>query len=324
MPAGAGAGARVMLGKTAGGLMWMFRYLERSENTTRLIEAGFRIALTRPAGSADEWASVIDAAGARAAYLARHETFEQATAINFLLRDPANPSNILAALDSARNNARLVRTALSREVWEATNECWLEARRVLARPVRERDLPEALGLIRQQSALVRGALHGTMLRNDIFDFARIGTFLERADNTARILDVKYYVLLPSISQIGSPLDNVQWENILRSVGGQSSYRWLNGAEVAPRGIASFLILDGRMPRSLAFCAAKIHANLGYLEKEYHQRHDCHDMVSALVGRLSATTIDEIFESGLHEFILDFLRDTARLGGQIEADYRFYG
>jgi uncharacterized alpha-E superfamily protein len=163
-----------------------------------------------------------------------------------------------------------------------------------------------------------------MMRNDTYDFSRIGTFLERADNTARILDVKYYVLLPSISQIGSPLDNVQWENILRSVGGQSSYRWLNGAEVAPRGIADFLILDPRMPRSLAFCAAKINANLGYLEQEYRQRHSCHDMAAALVGRLSATTIDAILDAGLHEFILDFLRDTARLGGQIELDYRFYG
>ncbi len=313
-----------MLGRTAGGLMWMFRYLERSENTTRLIEAGFRIALTRPSTSDDEWASVLEAAGVRAAYEARHGRLDQAAAIDFMLRDAANPSNVLGNIEGARANARAVRTALSREVWEATNECWMEVRRVLARPVRERDLPEVLALIRRQSALVRGALHGTMLRNDIFNFARLGTFLERADNTARILDVKYYVLLPSIHQIGSTLDNVQWETILRSVGGLRSYRWLNGAEVRPMGIADFLILDGRMPRSLMFCVAKMAANLGYLEREYAARHPCHEQVEALLGRLSTNSTDTIFETGLHEFILAFLADIARLGTQIEGDYRFYG
>ncbi len=313
-----------MLGKTAGGLMWMFRYLERSENTTRLIEAGFRIALTRSENACDDWTSVLDAAGVRWAHDARHGQITQANAIDFLLRDPTNPSSVLACIEAARNNARLVRTALSREVWEATNECWMEARRLLARPVRERDLPEVLALIRQQSALVRGALHGTMLRNDIFNFARIGTFLERADNTARILDVKYYVLLPSISQIGSALDNVQWENILRSVGGLRSYRWLNGAEITPIGIARFLILDGRMPRSLSFCTAKIGANLGYLERDYGARHPGHEQVEALMNRLSAASTEAIFEAGLHEFILDFLSDIAALAAQIETDYRFTG
>jgi uncharacterized alpha-E superfamily protein len=313
-----------MLGKTAGGLMWMFRYLERSENTTRLIEAGFRIALTRPSNADDEWASVLDAAGVRAAHGQRHERITQANAVDYLLRDGANPSSVLACIEAARNNARLVRTALSREVWEATNECWMEARRLLDRPVKERDLPEALAVIRQHSALVRGALHGTMLRNDIFNFARIGTFLERADNTSRILDVKYYVLLPSIARIGSALDNVQWETILRAVGGQRSYRWLHGAEVTPLGIAEFLILDSRMPRSLAFCTAKIAANLGYLEREYAMRHPSHERVEALAGRLSASSTEAIFEAGLHEFILDFLSDVASLSAQIETDYRFTG
>lgn len=314
----------MMLGKTAGGLMWMFRYLERSENTTRLIEAGFRIALTRRSTSDDEWLSVLDAAGMREEFEARHEQVSQSAAIDFMLRDKSNPSNVLASIEAARNNARLVRTALSREVWEATNECWMEVKRLLARPVKDRDLPEVLSVIRQQSALVRGALHGTMLRNDIFNFARLGTFIERADNTARILDVKYYVLLPSISQIGSTLDNVQWENILRSVGGLRSYRWLNGADVTPVGIADFLILDGRMPRSLAFCTAKMAANLGYLEKEYDMRHPCQAQAEALMGRLSSSSTDGIFEAGLHEFIVDYLADIANLAGQIERDYRFYG
>lgn len=313
-----------MLGKTAGGLYWMYRYLERGENISRLIETGFRNALTRPATSHDEWAAVLDAAGVRQAYLDRHDTFDQGKVIDFLLRDKSNPSSVMTCIENARLNARMVRTALSREVWEATNECWMSLKAALARAVRDRDLPDVLGLIRQQNALVRGATHGTMLRNDIFNFARCGTFLERADSTARILDVKYYVLLPSVSYVGSALDNVQWENMLRSVGGQSSFRWLNGSDISAMAIAEFMILDGRMPRSLAFCAAKAAGNLSYLEKEYGTRHACQEQSEALVGRLAASSIEDIFDSGLHEFILDFLSDTARLGATIETDFRFYG
>ncbi len=313
-----------MLGKTAGGLFWMFRYLERSENTARLVEAGFRIGLTRPDGSDDEWLSVLQTASVAGLYTAAHGEVEASKAIDFLLRDVGNPSSVLTAISSARQNARLVRTALTREVWEAVNDSYMILKQTLARPVRTRDLPEVLATIRQQSALVRGALHGTMLRNDVFDFARIGTFLERADNTARILDVKYYVLLPSLSQIGSSLDNVQWETILRSVAGQRAYRWINQGESSPVGIADFLIFDGRMPRSLKFSTSKIATNLNYLVGEYGERHPCHDQIDVLNARLEKTTVENVFEDGLHEFITDFLADISRLGAQIEQDYRFLG
>ncbi len=313
-----------MLGKTAGGLFWMFRYLERSENTARLIEAGFRIGLTRPGGDDEEWESVLTTAAVWQAYLARHGELDAGKAIDFLLRDSTNPSSVLSAIAAARQNARLVRTALTREVWEAVNDTYMILKQALARPVSTRDLPEVLAMIRQQSALVRGAMHGTMLRNDVFDFGRLGTFLERADNTARILDVKYYVLLPSVSQIGTSLDNVQWETILRSVAGQRSYRWINQGETTPMGIANFLIFDGRMPRSLAFSMRKIATNMTYLENEYRARHGSHDQTDVLLARLENGSITRVFEDGLHEFITDFLTDLARLGQQIEIDYRFLG
>ncbi|GAA5067632.1 alpha-E domain-containing protein [Roseibacterium beibuensis] len=313
-----------MLGKTAGGLFWMFRYLERSENTARLIEAGFRIALTRAAGDDDEWHSVLQTAAVANLYYQRHEELEAAKAIDFMLRDMSNPSSVLSAITAARQNARLVRTAITREVWEAVNDTYMLMKDALARPVRPRDLPAVLAMVRQQSALVRGSMAGTMLRNDIFDFARLGTFIERADNTARILDVKYYVLLPSINQIGSSLDNVQWETILRSVAGQRAYRWLNQGESNPMGIADFLIFDGRMPRSLKFSVAKMSTNLRYLAEQYGQRHASHDQIDGLNARLSSATIEHVFEDGLHEFLTDFLTDVARLGGQIEQDYRFLG
>ena len=313
-----------MLGKTAGGLFWMFRNLERSENTARLLEAGFRMALTRSATAEDEWASVVSAVGCKPQFADQHAQYNAENIIEFLLRDSSNPSSVVSVVKAARDNARMVRTALTREVWEATNECWITLKDLLSRPISERELPEVLGTIRQQSGLVRGALHGTMLRNDIYDFARLGTFLERADNTARILDVKYYVLLPSASFIGSSLDNVQWETILRSVSAQRAYRWLSQGDSNPVWIADFLIHDRRLPRSLAFCYAKIVGNLNYLADDYDMRHPSHDLAGVTFQQLKEKPIESIFETGLHEFLVEFLRRNSELGVQIEQDYRFYG
>ena len=311
-----------MLGKTAGGLAWMFRYLERSENIARLVETGQRIALTRPDRAEGEWASVLKTAWAYDAYNAAHDEISGEQVVNWLLRDKDNPSSVLSCIENARMNARLVRTGLTREVWEAVNECWMTLRDELSRKVSSRDLPRVLGIIKQRSAFVRGALHGTMLRRDVYDFARLGTFIERADATARLLDVKYYVLLPSAAGVGSPLDNAQWEMILRSVAAEGAFRVLHGRARRPKDIARFLMLDARLPRSLAFCYAKIGDNLGYLEKDYGLRMPSHDQVDAIGADLSNATIETIFEGGLHQFLQDFLRRNSQLAAQIELDYRF--
>jgi uncharacterized alpha-E superfamily protein len=313
-----------MLGRTAGGIFWMFRYLERAENMARLIEAGHRMALTRGAGSDEEWRSVVTTAGLRAAYEARFDNYEPQNVVNFLMRDKANPSSILSMLETARHNARMTRTALTREVWEATNIFWMRMKDRMTRPVRETDLPGLIAMIRQHSAQVRGALHGSMLRIDVYNFARAGTYLERADNTARILDVKYYVLLPSLSFVGAPLDNVQWETILRSVSAEHAFRWLNAGDARPVGVAEFLILDRRFPRSLAFCYKKLYGNLKYLGQEYGARLPTQDLAESLYERLSSQSINEIFEHGLHEFLTEFMAQNGQLAAQIERDYRFYG
>ncbi len=312
-----------MLGRTAGGLFWMFRYLERAENCARLIDAGFRIALTRGGHGSGEWESIAASAGVSAAYRAVHDGFDGPRAIDFLLRERRNPSSALSSIEAARTNARAVRTALTREVWEATNGAWLTLRDVLAEPVGERNLPEALALIRREIAQVRGAFHGTMLRNDIFSFCHVGTYLERADNTARILDVKYYVLLPSPALIGSSADNVQWDMILRAVSAQRSFRWLN-SEVSAYGIAQFLILDRRMPRSLAYCYSGIVENLENLVAEYGFEPPSTAQAVAAHRSLGERSMDEIFNGGLHEFIGAFIRGNTDLAAAIEADYRFYG
>ncbi len=313
----------MMLGKTAGGLYWMFRYLERAENTARLLEAGWRMALTKSDAGENEWESILSTTGSAASYTAKFENVEPAQVIDFLLRDKDNPSSVLSTIEAARSNARMVRTALSSEVWEATNECWMAVKKVLARPVSQRNLYDTLTAIRFRASVVRGALHGTMLRNDIFAFSRLGTFLERADNTARILDVKYYVLLPSAADVGSDIDNVQWEVILRSVSADTAYRWLNGGELTPTGIAEFLMLDDRMPRSLIFCYTNINRQLDRLAKEYGTRHPSHELAHKICDRLNNAVIEQVVDDGLHEFLQSSIADTAQLAGTIQSDFRFF-
>ncbi len=311
-----------MLGKTANGLYWMYRYLERAECTARLIDTGQRIALTRSNDTDDEWMSVLKAASVYQAFQANYETLTKDAAIDWMLRSSDNPSSVLSLVKSARHNARMVRTALTHEVWEAMNGTYMAVKDALARKVNERDLPAVLGLIRQRAALVRGTTDGTMLRNDIYNFARVGTFIERADNTARILSVKYYVLLPSAGAVGSRLDNVQWDTILQSVSAKGGYRLVHGNVVRPRDIADFLIFDRRMPRSLNFCASKLQGNLSYLANDYGSTMASHDKVSGLTARFATQDIDVIFEQGLHQYIQHFLGSLADLGAQIEIDYRF--
>lgn len=302
----------------------MFRSLERAENTARLIEAGFRIALTRSTKAEAEWRSVITTLAAREAYEKTNDSYDGARVINFLLRDTDNPSSVLSLIKAARDNARMVRTALTTEVWSAVNETWMLFTEVLKNPIEVTELPDVLATIRQQSGLVRGALYGTMLRNDIYDFCRLGTFVERMDNTARIIDVKYFSLLPAPSFVGSNLDNVQWETILRSVSAHRAFRWAVEDDFNAPAIAQFLILDRRMPRSLAFCSGQIRQSLRHLSEDYGNRSNALDLAEALRDQLVKRDIDEIFEEGLHEFMSGIIDQTRTLATQVETDYRFVG
>ncbi len=312
-----------MLGRSASGVLWMFRYLERAENTARLLEAGFRMALTRTSGTAsDEWRSVLVTLGLEPAFNERKKEVSCTEVTNFVLRDRDNDGSVLCMIENARTNARMVRTAITREVWEATNEAWMVLTDVLARPVSESNLGEVLTTIRRQSMLVRGAMEGTMLRNEIFNFARIGSYLEAADNTARILDVKYHVLLPSVAWVGSKLDHAQWEMLLRSVAGERAFRWLNAGTLNRRGITQFLILDGRFPRSMAYSYAKIASNMRGLANEYGEEASAHALLHEAIAGLSGTDIGAIFELGLHEFLVQFIARNDNIARAIAADYRF--
>jgi uncharacterized alpha-E superfamily protein len=311
-----------MLGKTASGIFWLFRYLERAENIARLIETGHRFTLTRNRGRQDEWRSILSALGMDATYRLRHEEYISAHVVDFLLRDKTNPGNLRSLIDSARQNARTTRTAITRELWEAVNACWINVNSALQRQVREAELPATITLIQQQTAQVRGALENTMLRNDGYNFSRIGNFVERADSMARLLDVKYYVLLPSVSFVGSSLDNIQWETILRSTSAFSAYRWLNPGRTSALGIAEFLILDGRFPRSLAFCFNKLTDNLRHLAMSYDTQSASLAEAERIYVGFASRSAEDILEDGLHEFLVDFLQQNNNLAQMVEQEYRF--
>ena len=312
-----------MLGRTANALFWMFRYLERVDNTARMIDAGLRMAQTRDlVTSQEEWRSVIAAAGQRRDYARRHATYTGVQAWNFMLRDKDNAGSVLANFGRVRDNARQARNVVTSEVWEAVNDSWMQIRDLLARPVGDQRLGDVLGVIRQSGMLVHGAIIGTMPRDEGFHFARAGTFIERADNVARLLDIKYYLLLPSLRYVGSSLDTGQWDSVLRAVSGDRAYRWLNAAQIDARGIVQFLVFDTRFPRSLAYCHGALRDHLDAIARIHDHEGASHALMREAAQTLEGTGLEGVFERGLHEFLIDFLATNARVGHAIAEDYRF--
>ncbi len=312
-----------MLGRVANGIFWMYRYLERAENTARLLAAGHRMALTRGGEAAtEEWRSVLTTLGLLKSYEANNDDYAGAQVSDFVLRGKANPENVLTMIERARFNARTCRSAITLEVWEAVNEGWMNLRELLARPVRDANLGQALAAVRRESTLARGATHGSMMRNETYYFARAGTFLERADNTARILDVKYYLLLPSLAYVGTALDTAQWDNVLRSLSGERAYRWLNAGRMDARSIAQLVILDDRFPRSLAFSYATMRDNLAALARVHGHEGRAHELMRLAGQQLSGKTIEQIFDQGLHQFLRQFIVGNQAVASAIAEQYRF--
>ena len=312
-----------MLGRTANGLFWMFRYLERAENTARLLEAGLRMALTRDLVTAEEeWRSVVATLGLQSQFKAVHDSYDGMSTWNFVLRDKANPANVREMFGAVRSNARVARTNISSEVWEAVNESWMKLDKMLARPVSQGAVGDVVQTIRRAGTRVHGALDGSMLRNEAYHFARAGSYVERAESTARILDMKYFLLLPSLSYVGSSLDSGQWDQVLRSVAGARAYSWLNAGQIDARGIVEFLVLDQRFPRSLAFCRSALRDNLAALARMHGSEGECHALMRDADMQIGDLSVEEIFDQGLHEFLIDFMARNSAIAQAIAQDYRF--
>ena len=313
-----------MLGRSANDLFWMSRYIERAENIARLLEVGYRIALLPREGDGqdNEWSSTLRSAGSEKGYLSKYGAYDTRDVVNYMLFDPDNPSSVYSSLATARRNARAQRTALTREMWESLNSAWLEFSSGDRTKMGSNELPRLFDWIKERSALFRGTLLNTILRNDTFYFNQLGTFLERADNTARILDVKYYVLLPHNEIVGGEIDSVQWAAILRSVSAHRSYRWVYKDSYKPWQIADYLILNRQMPRSLHSCYEEIVSALDQLGGFYGSSNGCQSVAHETRRLLAEGDMSAIFQSGLHEFLAEFIARNNRLGNEISNTYHF--
>src|SRR5882724_3582059 len=280
-----------MLSRTADSLYWLARYVERAENIARIITVGHRMAtMAGSLGSpSNEWQSTLVATGCEPGYFAKYGTVDGASVIDYLIRDPDNPSSIMSCFETARRNALTV------DMWDALNETWMQARG--AKSYDRARLTDFLDWVKERSLLFNGAYSNTMLRNDAYFFTRLGTFLERADNTARILDVKYHVLLPKEEGVGGALDYYQWQAILRSVSALRSYHWVYHARLQPTLIAEMLILRAEMPRSLVSCTEQVTRFLDLIAEAYGgKRGECHRLAGEMHARLRYGQIQQIMNT----------------------------
>jgi len=312
-----------MLSRTADSLYWLARYVERAENISRAVLVGHWMAsMARSLGNpGNEWESTLIASGCAPGFRAKYAEITPANVVDYLVRDPENPSSLISCVETARRNGRAVRTALTVDMWNALNETWQQTRQKLASGFGPEQVSEVLEWVKQRSQLFNGAYANTMLRNDAYYFTRLGTFLERADNTARLLDVKYHLLLPQSEGVGGALDYYQWQAILRSVSGLRSYHWVYHDRLKPWLVAELLILRPEMPRSLVRCYDEITRTLGLLAESYaSKRGECHRLAGEVFARLRYGRIQDVFNLGLHEFLTEFINRTMVLGDEIAALY----
>jgi uncharacterized alpha-E superfamily protein len=310
-----------MLSRTASSLYWLGRYFERADFVARLVEATVRLdALSsRPAGEA-AWASALAVTDAEEAFAAYGEAPRQETVVRFLTLDAAHPGSIVHCIDRARDNAKAVRTALTREAWTAINRAWLvfEARADL------RDTGAALRMVESVTNETRGfdgAIH-RMLRNQTTWFIRLGQVVERADNTARLVDVKYHLLLPEGESVGGVVDRDQWTTILQTVSAVTAYRWLYNTGLTPANVIDLLIGRPELPRSLAASAEEAVDILGLLAKRTGNHGEADRMARMRSARVVRTRTSEVIASGLHEYLEAFIRENDMLHAAVGRQFKF--
>ena len=310
-----------MLSRTAAALYWIGRYVERAEFTARLLEATLRLdALSaRPAGQV-AWESALLVTSSDYGFKATRAEISPETVIAYLTLDQDNPSSIRACLDSARANAKSVRTALTRDAWEAINRAWLGLRD-LASTGSGKETLTLIELIRAETRGFEGALH-RMLRNESYAFIGLGAAIERADNTARLIDVKYHLLLPAGERVGGVIDRDQWTTILHTVSANTAYRWLYRDELKPWLVAEMLICRSELPRSLAGSVEEVVQYLAFIGRRLGRQGEADRLARARQQALGRTSIDSIFGQGLHEYLGGFVVANARIDRAIAEQFRF--
>ena len=301
-----------MLSRTAEGLFWMSRFVERMENVARLIDVARRMdALPAPDGSPQsEWTSIVIASGCSDSFPHDLKQADMANVAEHLIRDESNPSSIASCVHAARSNAKAIRIALTSEVWEAVNQTQSELRQQLQAGRDKENLVAFLDWVRARASIIRGTISSTMLRDKGFSFVELGKWFERADATARLLDVKYHVLLPSVTDVGGGLDYLQWTQILRAANATRAFRHVYRRSVDPEGIIDLLVLNSISPRSLMSAVRNIYHELWQIaEANDPKQQNLLSTVRNHYTSLMDLSVQDIFATGLHEWLTDFILTT---------------
>jgi uncharacterized alpha-E superfamily protein len=308
-----------MLSRVADRIFWMSRQMERAENMARILGVTSNVLLFGTKETREQnLLAPLSITESEDAFFKRHKQLNSRTLIEFLALDESNPSSIYSCLKWARENAHAARWQITSEMWETLNTTWIEMRAIKRERVTGAGATEFFDWVKDRSHLFRGVTYGTIVRGEAFNFSRLGTFLERADNTARILDVKYHILLPSVEDVGGALDYYQWAALLRSVSSFETYRALYRDQIFPIKVAQMLILERRMPRSLAACFEQVTQALDRIEGQ--NDHTVKRLANEMNVRLTHADIAEIFQGGLHEYLTEYLEDISELGSRIQRSY----
>jgi uncharacterized alpha-E superfamily protein len=309
-----------MLSRTADHLYWMARYTERAENTARMLDVRVQYSLMPQSALAEQegWRTMLGVSELQSQFDAKYAALTQKEVIDFMVRDPDNPSSIASCLRAARENARAVRGSLTTEVWETNNTTWLTLQQHLKSRTFEQHPGKFLEWVKYRSHMSRGVTLGTMFQDEAFNFIRLGTFLERADNTARILHVKFKLLHSDLIQADEQVEFYYLAALLRSVSAFEIYRKVYRDAITPTRVAELLILQPKMPRSLVACMCAVVANLQEVRNDLSQ--ETERLAEQLYGKLQTTQIGDILEEGLHAFTTTFLAAIGELGNGIGRDF----
>src|SRR5260221_5787482 len=309
-----------MLSRVASSLYWMSRYVERAENTARVLDVAWRMSLLvkEPALQDQEWFAPLNITGTLFPFSGRHSEVCAREVLHFMALDPENPSSIYACARQARENARSVRGTITSEMWEVLNSTWLEMQQMDEGRMEARGVSMFFDWVKERSHLFRGVTFGTMHRDDAYEFARLGTHMERADSTARILDVKYHILLPSVKDVGGAVDYYQWSALLRSVAAFEAYCKGYRDVITPLKLSELLILRDDIPRSLRFCLRQVHETLGHVQNA--QSGESLPGAAQVLAGPQHGRISGIFPDGRHQQLTEFLESMQDLSAQIQKSF----
>lgn len=306
-----------MLSRVADSIYWMSRYVERAENVARFIDVNLTLTLDSPAAYEQQWEPLIKTTGDEEVFAKRFGEATPHNTIYFLAFDLENPNSILSCIRAARENARSVREVISSEMWEELNTFYLTVKAQAEQPD-VTELPhQFFGEVKRSSHQFNGVTDATMSRTEGWHFLEMARMLERADKTSRILDVKYYILLRSVSEVGTPVDDLQWAAVLRSASAFEMYRKRHG-RITPNAIVDFLLLDPEFPRSVRYCLerarASLHAITGTPIGSFRNMPE--KLIGPLCSDLAFTNAEEIGSMGLHQYLDDLQTRVNQVGAGI--------